>query len=325
LAPLRNLKAGGNAFCYNGQMDFYLIDGNSYFYRAYHAIKVLSNSKGFPTNAIYGFTTMLLKIIREKKPDALAITFDSPGPTERHRLYEAYKAQRPAPPPDLIAQIPRIKEVIRAFRVPTFEMQGYEADDIICTIARQAAGQGANVFIVTGDKDMMQAVDDRVKIYDPMKDIIIGREQVMERFGVSPERVPEVMALTGDAVDNIPGVKGIGEKTAKELLLEAGSLDELIAHPEKIKKERLRKMVLESIQDIHLSRTLATIDVNVPVSVELQDLNVQEPDWPALTALFLEFEFKTLLKLVPSGGQGPRGDYFTITSREELLGFLRGA
>lgn len=306
-------------------MDFYLIDGNSYYYRAYHAIRVLSNSKGFPTNAIYGFTTMLLKIIREKKPEALAVTFDSPGPTERHRLFKAYKAHRPEVPAELIMQIPRIKEVIRAFRIPTFEMPGYEADDIICTLARQAAAQGADVFIVTGDKDMMQAVDDKTKIYDPMKDIIIGREQVMERFGVPPGRVPEVMALSGDAVDNIPGVKGIGEKTAKDLLLEAGSLDELISHPENIRNERLRKMVSESLEDIRLSRTLATIDVAVPVSADLRDLKVQEPDWRALASLFMEFEFKTLLKLVPSDGHEPRGNYAAITSGEELRAFLRGA
>src|SRR5208337_2742864 len=137
-------------------MDLYLIDGNSYFHRAFHAIKVLTNSKGVPTNAIYGFTTMILKILREKKPDALAIVFDSPGPTGRHRLYEHYKAQRPETPADLLVQIPRIKEVIKAFNIRVFEMPGQEADDVICTLATKAAAQQVSVFIVSGDKDMMQ-------------------------------------------------------------------------------------------------------------------------------------------------------------------------
>ncbi|HSB51440.1 MAG TPA: hypothetical protein VLD40_02155, partial [Dissulfurispiraceae bacterium] len=162
-------------------MNFYLIDGSSYVYRAYHAIKTLSSSKGLPTNAIYGFTTMVMKLMREKKPDRLCIVFDSPVPTERHRLYEEYKAQRPEAPRDLVLQIPHIKEVIAALGVPTLELPGYEADDLICTLAKKAAGLGIAVFIVTGDKDMMQVVNDVIKIYDPMKDLIIGEPQVRER------------------------------------------------------------------------------------------------------------------------------------------------
>src|SRR5271157_1698491 len=187
-------------------MDLYLIDGNSYFHRAFHAIKRLTNSKGIPTNAVYGFTTMVLKILREKKPDALAIIFDSPVPTERHRLYEHYKAQRPETPGDLLIQIPRIKEVIKAFNIPVFEMPGYEADDVICTLARKAAAQQARVFIVSGDKDMMQAVNNFIKIYDPMKEVIIDGEYIRERFEMPPEKIAEIMALSGDTIDNIPGV-----------------------------------------------------------------------------------------------------------------------
>lgn len=303
-------------------MDLYLIDGNSYYYRAFHAIRVLTNSKGFPTNAIYGFTNMIFKIIREKKPDAIAIVFDSSVPTERHKLYEQYKAHRPETPNDLILQIPHIKEIINAFNMPSFEIPGIEADDIICTIAKKAASQGANVFILSGDKDMMQAVGNGIKIYDPMKDVVIDEQQVLERFGISPERVPEIMALTGDTADNIPGVKGVGEKTAKELLLNAGSLEELITHPEKIKNERLRKMITDSIEDIKLSKTLATIDTDLPVDVDLLNLKLKVPDWQRLLNIFTEFEFKSLIKLVPTAGRETRGQYEAITEREKLIEFL---
>ena len=303
-------------------MDLYLIDGNSYFYRAFHAIRSLTNSKGFPTNAIYGFTNMIFKIIREKKPGAIAIVFDSPVPTERHRIYEQYKAHRPEMPSDLALQIPFMKEIIKAFNMPAFEMPGYEADDIICTIAKKAAAQGAGVFIVSGDKDMMQAVGNGIRIYDPMKDVIIDEAYVVERFALPPERVPELMALTGDASDNIPGVKGIGEKTARELLLKSGGLDEILNDPEKVKNERLRKMITDSLENIKLSRTLATIDTNLPVDIKLGDLVLKEPDWPALLPMFVEFEFKSLVKLVPSKGHVPRGQYMAITDKKQLLGFL---
>ncbi|MBI3592465.1 MAG: DNA polymerase I, partial [Nitrospirae bacterium] len=288
----------------------------------YHAIKGLTNSKGFPTNAIYGFTNMIFKILREKKPDSLAIIFDSPVPTERHRIYEEYKAQRPEIPDDLVIQIPRIKEIIKAFNMPAFEIPGYEADDIISTMAKKAASQGASVFIVSGDKDMMQVIDNSIKIYDPMKDVIIDETYVMERFEMPPAKISEVMALTGDAVDNIPGVKGIGEKTAKGLLLKAGGLEALLNHPERIENERLRRMVVEGMESIKLSKDLATIDTNLSVEVNLQDLETKEPDWPALLSLFSEFEFKSLIKLVPSQGYEQRGQYMTITDKKQLLEFL---
>jgi len=303
-------------------MDLYLIDGNSYFYRAFHAIKGLTNSKGTPTNAVYGFTTMILKILRERKPDALAIVFDSPAPTQRHRLFEQYKAHRPETPGELIIQIPLIKEIIKAFNIPVFEMPGYEADDVICTLARKAASQQSSVFIVSGDKDMMQAVDSFIKIYDPMKDVIIDKEYITKRFEMPPQNIAEIMALTGDAVDNIPGVKGIGEKTAKGLLLRTGGLDNLLKHPEKIDNGRLRKLIIEHIEDIRLSKELATIDMDLPVEADLQELMIKEPDWAALLHLFTELEFRSLLRLIPSHGYAPRGEYFTITSRKHLREFL---
>lgn len=303
-------------------MNLYLIDGHSYFYRAFHAIKNLSNSRGFPTNAIFGFTNMLFKLLREKKPDAIAIVLDSPVPTERHRLYDEYKAQRPEMPNDLVAQIPHMKKIVEAFRIPSFEIPGYEADDILGTIAKKTAAAGVEVFILSGDKDMMQVVGSGIKIYDPMKEVIIDEAAVVERFGVPPGRVAEVMALTGDAIDNIPGVKGIGDKTAKDLISSVGSLDELIDHPENIKNERIRGMISENIETIRLSKTLATINAEVQVEVDVGELAVQDPDWHALLKMFSEFEFSSLIRMIPSEGHQHRAAYVTITDKNALKNFL---
>ncbi len=301
-------------------MNLYLIDGNSYVYRAFYAIKSLANSKGFPTNAIYGFTNMLLKIMREKKPDGIVVSFDSPAPTERHRMFEAYKAQRPETPGELVLQLPHIRKMITAFNIKIFEVPGYEADDLLCTIAKKATEKGANVFIVTSDKDMLQIVDERIKIYDPVKDRVLDEEYVKEKFGVGPERVTEFMALTGDAVDNIPGVKGIGEKTAKELLLNFRDLDELLDHPEKIKKERLRTLIAGNIEMVRLSKQLATVDTSVPIEVDVNDFAVGEPDWPALLTLFRQFEFGSLLKMIPSAKSARC--YETVLSMEKFGNLL---
>ncbi len=281
-------------------MDLYIIDGNSYVYRAYYAIKSLTNSKGFPTNAILGFTNMLLKIIRDKKPEGLVVAFDSPETTGRHIMFEQYKANRKETPEDLVAQLPHIRKVISALHIKVFEMPGYEADDIIGTIAKRAASEGSNVYIVTADKDMLQLVDDRVKVYDPMKDRMLDRAYVTGKFGVGPERVTEYMALTGDAADNIPGVKGIGEKTAKELLASFGSIEELLEHPERIRREKLKAMIIGSRDIMLMSQKLATIDTAVPIDFNTTEFALLEPDWLALLSFFKEFEFSSLMKLLPS-------------------------
>jgi DNA polymerase I len=302
-------------------MNLYLIDGHSYFYRAFHAVRSLSNSKGFPTNAIYGFTNMLIKIIREKKPDAVAVALDTPEPTERHRIYEQYKAQRPEMPADLVSQIPHMKHIIRAFNIPAFEMPGYEADDILGALAKKAAAAGVRVFILTGDKDMTQIVDSNIRIYDPMKETVIDTAAVLEKYGVPPERVPEFMALCGDPSDNIPGVKGIGEKTAKDLL-SAATLDDIMAHPEKIKSERIRKMVIDGTEMIKLSRTLSVINTDIPVEFNMEFLRACDPDWPELLKIFTEFEFTSLIKMIPAEAHKQRADYITITSSGDLENYL---
>ncbi|MBI5073600.1 MAG: DNA polymerase I [Nitrospirae bacterium] len=286
-------------------MDLYIIDGNSYVYRAYYAIKSLTNSKGFPTNAILGFTNMLLKIIRDKKPEGLVVSFDSPAMTERQMMFGQYKANRKEIPADLVVQLPHIRKVISALHIKVFEMPGYEADDIIGTIAKRAASEGSNVYIVTADKDMLQLVDERVKVYDPMKDRMLDRAYVLERFGVGPERVTEYMALTGDASDNIPGVKGIGEKTAKELLASFASIKELLEHPGRIPREKLRAMITGSQEIMLMSQKLATIDTAVPIDFDVAEFALLEPDWLALLSFFKEFEFTSLMKLLPSQAAAP--------------------
>ena len=298
-------------------MNLFLIDGNSYVYRAFYAIKGLTNAEGFPTNAIYGFTTMLLKIIKEKEPDGVAVFFDRPEPTARHRMYRDYKARRPETPADLVSQLPYIREIVAALNVPVFELPGYEADDLIGTIAKKAADGGDAVFIVTGDKDMLQLVDDNIKIYDPMKEKMLDVNYVRDKFGFGPERVVEFMALTGDATDNIPGIRGVGEKTAKELLSSFGSLDELLAHPERIARERLQRMVAENSDLVRLSRELATIDTSAPIEFRRSDFLRREPDWGSLFPLLRRFEFVSLMKIIPSAGISSR-EYETVISETRL-------
>src|SRR4030043_686677 len=207
----------------------FLIDGSSYIYRAFYAIGHLSNSKGLPTNAISGFPQMLLKVLKEHQPDYIAIAFDSRVPTFRSQVYKEYKANRPAMPENLSLQIPYIKKIVEGYRISTLEVEGFEADDLIGTVAR-AVESKADVVIITGDKDILQLGGDRVLVYDTMKDKKFGVDEVMQRFGVKPEQVVEVMGLAGDAIDNIPGIPGIGEKTAMTLIKTFGTIDNLLAH-----------------------------------------------------------------------------------------------
>jgi DNA polymerase-1 len=308
-------------------MTVYLIDGNSYAYRAFYAIRELSTSRGFSTNAIYGFTNMLLKIIREKNPDGIVVSFDSPVPTKRHAMFEKYKAHRPETPHGLIEQMPYIKKLISAFHIKTFEMPGYEADDIIGTVSKRLASKGISVFIVTADKDMLQLVDSNIKIYDPVKDKILNDEYVKDKFGVGPERITEFMALTGDAVDNIPGIKGVGEKTAKELLSNVSSLEELLRNANLVKKEKLRRLVAENTDIVRLSQRLATIDTSVPLDFQIEEIRLKEPDWPCLLSLFREFEFNSLVKLIPTDTLRKREfeTVFSLNRLKEVAGIIESS
>ena len=272
----------------------FLIDGSSYIYRAYFAIRHLSNSQGMATNAIYGFTNMLLKVIRELKPDQLAVIFDSKGPTFRKEIYPDYKANRAAMPEDLVPQIPYIKRVVQAFNLPGIEMPGYEADDIIATLAKKFSAEGMEVTVVTGDKDLMQIVDDHIQLLDTMKDKVYGPAEVTERFG-GADKVVEVQALSGDSSDNIPGVPGIGEKTAKMLIDEYGDVETLLANLDQLKGKRRDN--LENYADLaRLSKKLVTLVDNLDLKVDDHNFTLAEPDREALTELFKECEFYKLLQ-----------------------------
>jgi len=279
----------------------YLIDGSAYIYRAFFALPALNNSKGFQTNAVYGFTTTLMKIIREHNPDCIAVAFDEKGPTLRHEEFKEYKAQRPPMPEGMSAQIPYIHRVVEAFAIPALKQAGYEADDLIGTLALQAERAGYDVVIVTGDKDMLQLLTPHIRIYDPVKNKWSGEAECRERFGVEPARVVEVMGLMGDSSDNIPGVKGIGEKTAMKLIAQFGTIEELLRRVDEVTPPRTKAMLIEQAEQARLSRRLATIDVESPVRFDPATYRIQEPHLDLLSDLFREMEFTTLLKsLQPS-------------------------
>ncbi|MFO7812084.1 MAG: DNA polymerase I [Pelovirga sp.] len=304
----------------------YLVDGSSYIYRAYFAIRHLSNSKGEATNAIYGFTTMLLTLLRQEQPDHIAVIFDSKGPTFRKDLYPDYKANRSAMPEDLVPQIPVIKEVVAAFRMPALELPGFEADDIIATLARRYAAQGLEVTVVTGDKDLMQIVGERIRLLDTMKAKVSGRPEVIERFGVPPEQVLEVLGLAGDSSDNIPGVPGIGEKTASALIQEFGSIDNLLAHIDQVKGKKRQENLREFAEQARLSRRLAALVEDLELDIELDQLLLEEPDAEVLRALLKRLEFNKLLTDLPALKTQPTADssadYRMIVSEKELDGLI---
>ena len=308
----------------SNRSQLFLIDGSSYIYRAFYAIRHLSNSKGLPTNAIYGFTQMLLKVLKDHRPDYLAVIFDSKAPTFRSEFFKEYKANRPAMPEGLPPQIPYIKRIIEGYRIATLEMDGYEADDLIGTVAKGLESE-VDVVVITGDKDLLQLVGDRIQIYDTMKEKRFGEAEVIERFGVKPDQVVEVMGLAGDAIDNIPGVPGIGEKTAVELIQTFGSIENLLNHLDQIPKKKLKEK-LENHQELaQLSRRLATIRTDVPIAYRKEDFVLSPPDPGSLRELFKELEFNKLLKELPKEtpqGQAER-DYRLVTDPDQFHSLIK--
>ncbi|HYA93516.1 MAG TPA: DNA polymerase I [Thermodesulfobacteriota bacterium] len=301
----------------------FLIDGSSYLYRAFFAIGHLSNAKGLPTNAIYGFTQMLLKVVKEHRPDYLVVIFDSKAPTFRSEVYKEYKANRPAMPEGLAPQIPYIKKIIEGYRIALLEMEGFEADDLIGTVAKKLESE-VDVVVITGDKDILQLVSDRIQVYDTMKEKRFGVEEVIGRFGVSPEQVVEVMGLAGDAIDNIPGVPGIGEKTAIQLIKTYGSIENLLAHVEEIPQKKLKENLKAHGDLARLSRQLATIHTDVPVDSQLKDFSVSPPDLKNLKEIFKELEFNKLLKELfdEKASTGAERDYRLVMDRNDLSALL---
>ncbi len=274
----------------------YLIDGSAYIYRAFFALPPLSNSKGLQTNAVYGFTTMLLKILRDHKPDYVAVVFDESGPTVRHEEYKEYKAQRPPMPQGMQTQIPYIHRVVEAMAVPCIRQAGLEADDLIGTLARKAEARGLDAVIVTSDKDMFQLLTPKTRIYDPVKDKWFGEAEARARFGVEPGRVVEVMGLMGDATDNIPGVRGIGEKTAVKLISQFGTIDELLTRIEEVTSLKTKQLLTEQADNARLSKRLATIQVDCPIEFEPDQFKATSPHTEELTSLMRELEFMALAK-----------------------------
>ncbi|MFZ3359130.1 MAG: DNA polymerase I [Xanthobacteraceae bacterium] len=281
----------------------FLVDGSGYIFRAYHALPPISRkSDGLQLNAVFGFCNMLWKLLRdmkpEEKPTHLAVVFDLSERTFRTEMYPDYKAHRPDPPDDLRPQFPLIREAVNAFDLPCLEQRGFEADDLIATYVRQACEAGATATIVSSDKDLMQLVNDGVVMFDTMKDKKIGRAEVIEKFGVPPEKVIEVQALIGDSTDNVPGVPGIGVKTAAQLIGEYGDLETLLKRAPEIKQEKRRQSLIDNAELARLSKKLVTLDDNVKLDVPIGDLAVHEPDYKRLVAFLRAMEFSSLTRRV---------------------------
>ena len=299
-------------------MRLYLVDGSGYIFRAFHALPPLTRkSDGLPVGAVSGFCNMLWKLICDTRdgddgkglgaPTHLAVVFDASEKTFRTQLYDQYKAHRPPPPADLVPQFPLIREATRAFGVPAIELEGYEADDVIATYARQVSRAGGEVVIVSSDKDLMQLVDEQTCLLDPVKQVKICREQVIEKFGVPPEKVIEVQALAGDSVDNVPGAPGIGVKTAAQLLEEFGDLDTLLERAHEIKQPKRRETLLNHADQVRISRQLVTLADDAPVTWPVADFAVRAPDAPVLAAFLEQMTFRTLAQRVGhTGGLSPR-------------------
>ncbi|MGX0966471.1 DNA polymerase-1 [Bradyrhizobium japonicum] len=286
----------------------FLVDGSGYIFRAYHALPPLNRkSDGLQVNAVLGFCNMLWKLLRDmpedNRPTHLAIVFDKSEVTFRNKIYPEYKAHRPPAPDDLIPQFALIREAVRAFDLPCLEQGGFEADDLIATYARQASDRGAHTTIVSSDKDLMQLVNDKIMMYDTMKDRRIGIPEVIEKFGVPPEKVVEVQALAGDSTDNVPGVPGIGIKTAAQLIVEYGDLEQLLFRATEIKQPKRREALIENAEKARISRQLVLLDDKVELEVPLDDLAVHEPDARKLIAFLKAMEFSTLTRRVADYSQ----------------------
>ncbi|KZD12270.1 DNA polymerase I [Oceanibaculum pacificum] len=328
----------------------YLVDGSGYIFRAYHALPPMTRADGTPVNAVFGFSAMLMKLVEEIDAQHLAVIFDSARETFRNEIYPAYKAQRPEPPEDLRPQFALIRDAVRAFNVPCIEMPGFEADDLIATYARHARKQGMEVVIVSSDKDLMQLVGDGVTMLDPIKNKPIGPAEVMEKFGVPPAKVVDVQSLAGDSVDNVPGVPGIGVKTAAQLIEEYGDLESLLARASEIKQPKRRESLIEYAEQARISRELVKLRDDVPLEVPVNGLEVRDPEHATLLAFFEENNFKRLVARLtaleamaghggnqpPAGGSAPANpqaaelapaqkSYETVVEEADLVRWIAAA
>src|SRR5438067_2012812 len=328
----------------------FLIDAMSFIFRAYHAMqrqRPMSTKTGVPTAATYVFVNMLNKLRTDFAPQYLAAVFDVSAPTFRDEqakgiasvrkfniktqtfdevAYGGYKANRTEMPPDLAQQIPYIRRALEAYRIPILQQPGFEADDVIGTLARQATEQAYEVYVVSNDKDMLQLVNDCICVLNPTKDnLICDANKVEEILGVRPERVIDVMALRGDSIDNIPGAPGIGDKGSVELIRRFGSVEAALEHAAEVEKKTYRESLLNNRNVILLSKELVTIDKNVPVHLEVEAMRAQEPDYESSRVLFNELEFTTLLKDLVHESDAGESSYQPLTSEKQLQDLLKKA
>ncbi|MCD6094752.1 hypothetical protein J7J39_02510 [bacterium] len=290
-------------------MKLLIIDSNALLHRAFHALPPLTTKKGEPTGAVYGFLLTFFKALNDIKPDFVVATFDTPAPTFRHKQFKEYKAKRPKVPEELTVQIPKIKEVLRAFNIPIFEKEGFEADDLIATIVKKISEEkrypGLETYILTGDFDTLQLVDKNTKVYTlgrgVKETVIYDREKVRERFKIKPSQIPDFKALAGDPSDNIPGVPGIGRKTATQLIEKFGSLENLYKEIEKEKdlKPKIKESLLQNKEQAFFSRILAKTREDVPIDFEIKECQFDRFDEEKVKSVLKRFEFYTLIKRLP--------------------------
>lgn len=313
----------------SGRKRLVLIDGHAILHRAYHALPPLTTRSGELVNAVYGFATMLFRILNELQPKYLAVAFDTPKPNFRHMEYVGYQAQRPKTDSELAGQIEKVQELVRAFDIPIFSVEGYEADDVIGTLASQATKvkskklkvKSLETIIVTGDRDLMQLVNDRVKLFMPTKGLsegqIVGEKEVEERMGVPPEQIVDYKSLVGDQSDNYPGVSGIGPKTAAELLKKFGTLEEIYKRLGEVGNETTVRKLAEGAESAILSKKLATIVTDVPISLDLEECLVQNYDKEKVIGFFKELGFRSLIARMTGGTEkkGAKSDKKTDTQQ----------
>jgi DNA polymerase-1 len=305
---------------------FFIIDGHSQCYQAYYAISDLTSPGGVPVNAVYGFTNMLRKLLREQNPDYVAVAFDSGVPTFRHARYSDYKAHRKETPGDFAIQLPLIYKLLNAYNIPIYACEGYEADDLIGTLGKQAAQRGMDVYIVTADKDLEQLIDPHIKIYNARKDTILDLQTLKEEKGITPGQLTDLLALTGDSIDNVPGVPGIGPKTALELLQRFGSLEAILENVDQItggkREEKLRETLKTFAAQARLSKELVTINTHAPLELDVASCRRNGVNERALRSLFSELGFKSLLaQMGPIEDKG-EVDYRIVNTQQGLKAFL---
>ena len=325
----------------DSQGPVYLIDGSGYIFRAFFALPPMTRPDGTPVNAVYGFTNMIGKLVEDSQASHLAVIFDTARKTFRNDIYPEYKAHRPPPPDELIPQFDLIREATRAFNLACIELPGFEADDLIATFARRIAAEGRDVVIVSSDKDLMQMVDDRIRMMDPVKNRMIGHDEVVERFGVGPDKVVDVQALAGDSADNVPGVPGIGVKTAAQLINEYGDLDTLLDRAEEIKQPKRRENLINHADLARLSRDLVRLRDDAPINETVADFEVKGPEPEVLIAFLEEQGFKSMIArerarfgIADAGGDGGTVDpaappdkvaYAAVQSENDLAAWIAEA